>query len=397
MSLRNILLSAGAKRFVDQSMGALKTGCLEIILPGGERLVREGEREGPHGTLDVKRWRTFAKILRRGDIGFAEAYIKGDWETPDLSGLMTVLASNVDTFNDDFGARGIDRIVTTVKHALNANSKKQSRKNIEAHYDLGNTFYQLWLDDTMTYSSALFGAANDDLSAAQRAKYQRMLEQADLAPESHILEVGCGWGGFAEVAAEAGHRVTGVTISPAQLEFARNRLKGAIAEGAVDLTLTDYRDLNGQYDAVVSIEMFEAVGTEYWATYMQTLKRNLKPGGKAVVQTIDIRDDLFEGYMSQADFIQTYIFPGGLIPSPERFKETAAREGLETIDSHHFGTSYAETLRRWQDNFKQVEDNVRHLGFDTEFIRLWNFYYSYCIGGFESGRTGVGQHTLKVA
>ena len=396
MSLRNILLSAGAKRFVDQSMGALKTGRLEIILPGGERLVREGEREGPHGTLDVKRWRTFAKILRRGDIGFAEAYIKGDWETPDLSALMTVLASNVDTFNDDFGARGIDRIVTTVKHALNANSKKQSRKNIEAHYDRGNTFYQLWLDDTMTYSSALFGAANDDLSAAQRPNTgYHSANKPTLAPEA--ISRSTATGAASQRSPPNEDIGLSVTISPAQLDFARNRLKGAIAEGAVDLTLTDYRDLNGQYDAVVSIEMFEAVGTEYWATYMQTLKRNLKPGGKAVVQTIDIRDDLFEGYMSQADFIQTYIFPGGLIPSPERFKETAASAGLETIDSHHFGKSYAETLRRWQDNFKQVEDNVRHLGFDTEFIRLWNFYYSYCIGGFESGRTGVGQHTLKVA
>ena len=397
MSLKSLLLSPVAKRFVERSLGTLKSGRLDMILPDGQRIVRVGEASGLHGVLEIKRWRTFANIVRRGDIGFAESYIKGDWDTPDLSALMTVLASNVDTFNDDFGARGIDRIMTTVQHMMRRNSKKQSRKNIEAHYDLGNTFYELWLDPTMTYSSAIFNEGTAELEAAQRNKYQRILDQAELEPNSHILEVGCGWGGFAEVAAEAGHRVTGITISPAQLDYAKKRLAPAINDGAVDLTLTDYRDLNGSYDAIASIEMFEAVGTEWWSAYMQTLKRNLKPGGKAVVQTIDIRDDLFEGYTSQADFIQTYIFPGGLIPSPERFKAAAEQEGLECVDSHYFGLSYAKTLHRWQANFKAVENNVRHLGFDTEFIRLWNFYYSYCIGGFEAGRTGVGQHTLRAA
>jgi cyclopropane-fatty-acyl-phospholipid synthase len=397
VSIRNLLFASGAKRFVERSMGELKVGRLDMILPGGECIVRQGAQEGLHGVLEIKRWRTFTAILRRGDIGFAEAYIKGDWDTPDLSALMTVLASNVDTFNDDFGARGIDRIMTSVQHFMRRNSKKQSRKNIEAHYDLGNTFYELWLDPTMTYSSGIFNEGTAELETAQRTKYQRILDQAELEPNSHILEVGCGWGGFAEVAAEAGHRVTGITISPAQLDYAKRRLAPQINDGAVELTLTDYRDLNGSFDAIASIEMFEAVGTEWWSAYMQTLKRNLKPGGKAVVQSIDIRDDLFEGYNSQADFIQTYIFPGGLIPSPERFRAAAAQDGLECLDSHHFGLSYAKTLRDWQTNFNAVEDNVRHLGFDTEFIRLWNFYYSYCIGGFEAGRTGVGQHTLRVA
>lgn len=378
-------------------MGTLKTGQLDMILPGGELIVRQGVESGLHGVLEIKRWGTFTAIMRRGDIGFAEAYIRGDWDTPDLSALMTVLANNLDTFNDDFGARGIDRIMTLIQHTMRRNSKKQSRKNIEAHYDLGNTFYGLWLDPTMTYSSGIFKENTTRLEDAQRAKYKRILDQAELEAGSHILEIGCGWGGFAEVAAEAGHRVTGITISPAQLDFAKARLAPAIKEGAVNLTLTDYRDLNGNFDAIASIEMFEAVGAEWWPAYMQTLKRNLKPGGKAVIQSIDIRDELFEGYNSQPDFIQTYIFPGGLIPSPERFRVAAAQEGLNCVDSHHFGLSYAKTLRNWQTNFNAVEDNVRQLGFDTEFIRLWSFYYSYCIGGFEADRTRVGQHTLRVA
>ena len=249
----------------------------------------------------------------------------------------------------------------------------------------------------MTYSSGLFVDQTAELEAAQCAKYQRILDQADLSPDSHILEIGCGWGGFAEFAVEAGHRVTGITISPAQLAFGRERLDHAIQVGSAELLLQDYRDLEGRFDAIASVEMFEAVGKQWWQSFMQTLKRNLKPGGKAVVQTIHIDENLFDTYNKKADFIQTYIFPGGMLPSPDRFTLTADQAGLDCVDSHHFGTSYAETLKRWQDNFRGAEDDVRHLGFDTEFIRLWNFYLSYCRSGFDSGRTGVGQYTLQEA
>ena len=397
MAIKNNILSKGAQHFVEHSLGTLTRGDLKIILPDGDQIVRKGKQLGMHGVLEIKKWSTFSQLIRRGDIGFAEAYVRGDWDSPDLAALMCVLAQNLDSFNGNFGARGIDRIWTTLQHVMRRNNKKQSRRNIEAHYDLGNTFYELWLDSTMTYSSAIFGSDALPLESAQRMKYQRILDQAELKPGSQILEIGCGWGGFAEFATEAGYRVTGITISPAQLRFAEQRLDGAIKTGAVKLAHQDYREVHGSFDAIVSIEMFEAVGIEWWASFMQTLKRNLKPGGKAVVQTIHIDESLFENYKMQADFIQTYIFPGGMLPSPTRFIYAASQEELECVSSHQFGSSYAETLRHWQHNFQTAENDVRYLGFDSEFIRLWNFYFSYCIGGFEAGRTGVGQYTLKAA
>ncbi len=397
MGIKDTLLSSAVQRFVGHAIGDLRRGRLEILLPNGERILRGDEDSDMCGVLEIKKWRTFNQLVRRGDIGFAEAYVRGDWDSPDLTGLMCVLAANIDSFNGDFGAQGLDRLWTTLQHAIRRNNKKQSRKNIEAHYDLGNTFYELWLDPTMTYSSALFVNQTAALEVAQRAKYQRILDQADLSPGSHILEIGCGWGGFAEFAVEAGHRVTGITISPAQLQYSRQRLEHAIRAGAAELVLQDYRDLRGRFDAIASIEMFEAVGKQWWASFMQTLKSNLKPGGKAVVQTIHIEENLFEGYNKQADFIQTYIFPGGMLPSPNRFTRIADQAGLACLDVHHFGWSYAQTLKRWQHNFGGVENDVRELGFDTEFIRLWHFYFSYCISGFDSGRTGVGQYTLQAA
>ena len=397
MSLTNRVFTPAARRFFNQYMGSVSWGRLDVHLPGGECLTREGSEPGQHAAMHVKRWRTFAKVMRRGDIGFAESYIAGDWETPDLTALMTVLAKNVDQFNDKFSAKGWDRWTTALQHAMRQNTLRQSRKNIEAHYDLGNTFYQLWLDPSMTYSSALFHDEKQSLEQAQQAKYQRMLEQAELEPNSHLLEVGCGWGGFAAAAAEAGHRVTGITISPSQLAFAQERLAAEIKAGSVSLELTDYREISGSFDAVVSIEMFEAVGREWWSTYMETLRGRVKPGARAVVQTITINDELFDSYVEQPDFIQTCIFPGSLLSCPSQFKDHARAAGLEAEGDHFFGLSYAETLRRWQQAFNAEEDSVRDLGFDTEFIRLWNFYMSYCIGGFEAERTNVAQFAFRAA
>lgn len=397
MSLTDRLFTPAARRFFDGYMGQIQRGSLEVLLPGGERLLREGARHGASGTMVVKRWRTFSKVLRRGDIGFAEAYVAGDWESPDLAGLMTVLAENIDSFNDDFAPRGLDRWLTTIQHGLRRNTKPQSRKNIEAHYDLGNEFYELWLDPSMTYSSAIFGQNDENLQGAQSAKYQRILDQAELEPNSHILEIGCGWGGFAEAAAAAGHRVTGVTISPSQLAFAERRLENEIKAGAVELRLQDYRDIPETYDAVVSIEMFEAVGQEWWGTFMEKVRGTLSPGAKAVIQTITMKDECFAAYRAQPDFIQTCIFPGSMLASPARFTAHAEAENLELQGQHFFGLSYAETLRRWRSAFNAAESEVRSLGFDSEFLRLWNFYYSYCIGGFEAERTNVGQFSFQAA
>lgn len=396
MSIKDAVLSTISRKFIASKVGELPVGRLEINLPSGEKIELEGDASGAPGVMDINRWGAFSQLLRLGDIGLAEGYVRGDWDSPDLNALMCVLARNVDSFNDEFSASGIDRVRVGVQHAMRRNTRKQSRRNIEAHYDLGNTFYELWLDPTMTYSSALFSAEERPLEAAQLHKYQRMLEQAELEPGSHILEVGCGWGGFAEFAANAGHRVTGITISPAQHSYASRRLAAAIKDGSIKLELRDYRDLLGRFDAVVSIEMFEAVGKEWWSNYMQVVKGSLAPAAKAVIQTIDIRDDLFEGYSKSADFIQAYIFPGGMLPSPRRFVGKAVEQGLSCRDSHHFGASYAQTLHRWQKNFNAADSEVRHLGFGSEFIRLWNFYLSYCFAGFESGRTDVGQYTLEV-
>ncbi len=397
MPVKNSLFTGAAKQLIRRYVGDLSTGRFELVLPGGETVVSEGPQPGETGVMVIKKWRTLSQLMRRGDIGLAEAYAAGDWESPNLSTLMSVLARNVDSFKDRFAPRGIDRFWAILQHALRRNTKVQSRKNIEAHYDLGNAFYSLWLDPTMTYSSAVFEPHNDELETAQHTKYQRILAQAELAPNSRILEIGCGWGGFAEVAAEAGHRVTGLTISPAQLAFAKNRLKHAVDQGAVDLLLQDYRDLEGQFDAVVSIEMFEAVGPQWWAAYMDKVRGALKPGAPAVIQTITIKDQLFDAYSQQPDFIQTCIFPGSMLSCPERFVGDAKTAHLTLNDRYEFGASYARTLRQWQTTFNAAESEVRQLGFDTEFLRLWNFYFSYCVGGFEAERTNVGQYTLKAA
>jgi cyclopropane-fatty-acyl-phospholipid synthase len=281
------------------------------------------------------------------------------------------------------------------KHWLNANSRRNAKRNIVAHYDLGNDFYRLWLDPTMTYSSALFGGDfAQPLADAQQAKYERILAELALPPGAHILEIGCGWGGFAEVAARAGYRVTGLSLSDAQTAYARERIARAGLAERVTLSVRDYRDERGTYDGVASIEMFEAVGEKYWPAYFSTLRRCLAPGGRACVQTITIADDRFERYRTQSDFIQQYIFPGGMLASPSRFVAHAAQAGLDVVQTHLFGRDYAATLGLWLDAFDANADAVRAQGFDEKFIRCWRFYLAYCIAGFASGSTDVAQYTL---
>jgi cyclopropane-fatty-acyl-phospholipid synthase len=285
-----------------------------------------------------------------------------------------------------------------LKHLLNRNSRHGSRKNIHAHYDIGNPFYRLWLDETMNYSSALFeGDFSKPTADAQLAKVRRAIRECGLQPGQRLLEIGCGWGALAECAAgEAGARVTGVTLSTEQLEFARERLARAGLAGHTELRLQDYRDIDdGPYDAIASIEMFEAVGREYWGSFFTTLRDRLKPGGRACIQTITIRDDLFERYLRSSDFIQQYIFPGGLLPSPSAFRAEAAKAGLEVVNECAFGPDYAETLRRWRCQFLKQDPQVRQLGFDTRFMRIWEFYLAYCEAAFDTGNTNVLQFTLR--
>jgi cyclopropane-fatty-acyl-phospholipid synthase len=388
-----------AARLAFALLARLAAGSLDVQLPDGT-LAHFGSRagDGPRAAIRLVNWNPCTAALRAGDIGFAESYFAGDWTTPDLAALLTLLARNREAIEKMVYGRWWGSIAERIRHALNRNSRAGSKRNIHAHYDLGNPFYRLWLDATMNYSAAWFeGDRTRALDDAQRAKMRRALRESGLAPGGRLLEIGCGWGAVAELAAgELGAQVTGVTLSPAQLAFARSRL--AAAGLAADLREQDYRDIaDGPYDAIVSIEMFEAVGREYWPLFFARVAALLKPGGRACIQTITIRDDLFARYLRGTDFIQQYVFPGGLLPSPSAFRAAAAHAGLVVTNELAFGADYAETLRRWRAAFGAREDAVRRIGFDTRFVRIWEFYLAYCEAAFEAGCTDVVQFTLQRA
>jgi cyclopropane-fatty-acyl-phospholipid synthase len=375
-------------------------GSLELVLPDGQR-ARFGAGP-PHAQIRLHNWAPVQAALRSGDIGFAEAFVAGDWSTDDPVRVLQYFIRNREAAESVIYGSFWGGLAYRLKHWLNRNTKEQAKKNIHAHYDLGNAFYALWLDPTMTYSSALFAqtqvdphaaATADELASAQRAKYQRVLEQLRLAPGSRVLEIGCGWGGFAETAARAGHLVKGLTLSAAQLQFAQARLERQ--DLPAELVRQDYRDERAQYDGVASIEMFEAVGEEYWPSYFDTLARSLKRGGRACIQTIEIADRLFERYRRSSDFIQQYIFPGGMLPCPAGFRRQAEHAGLRVVHAHSFGTHYAKTLASWRVRFMAKLDAVRAQGFDERFIRIWHLYLAYCEAAFAEGNTDVTQYTLE--
>ncbi|HQS99952.1 MAG: SAM-dependent methyltransferase [Hydrogenophilales bacterium 16-64-46] len=373
----------------------IEHGSLEVQLPDGLR-VQVGHGV-PLGHLRFARWSAFHDILSRGDIGFAEGYIEGAWDTPDLTGLLTLLASNRSAIDQAIYGRWWGRLYSRLRHLLNANTLSGAKRNIATHYDLGNDFYSRWLDPSMTYSSARFdGDFSQSLEAAQVSKYQHILDLLDLPAAQSLLEIGCGWGGFAEHAAKTcSHTVRGITLSREQLDYARARIRQAGLAEQCHFAYQDYREEERQYDGIVSIEMFEAVGEAYWPVYFATLKKTLKPGGRAVVQTILIDDALFERYRNGSDFIQQYIFPGGMLPSSRRFIEAAAAAGLTVTAQENFGPDYAETLRRWHQAFIAQIEAVRHLGFDERFIRIWRFYLAYCEAGFTAGSIDVAQFRLE--
>ena len=363
----------------------LRGGLLEVRLPDGtNHLFGAGESVA---TLQVADEAVFCAVLARGDIGFGEAYVDGHWDTPDLTGLLTLLANNREVLKKALYGSWRALLAARLRHWANRNSRTGSRRNIMAHYDLGNDFYRLWLDETMSYSSAL-DAAGNDLAAAQRAKYRRILRRLAARPGETVLEIGCGWGGFAEMAAADGLQVTGLTLSPAQLDWARQRVATA------EFRLQDYRDVSECYDHVVSIEMFEAVGERWWPTYFRNIARALKPGGRAVVQSIVVRDDLFASYRRGTDFIQQYIFPGGMLPSRAAFRQAAAKQGLAVRDEFRFGRDYARTLAEWRRAFEANWPQIEALGFDARFRRLWRLYLAYCEAGFLAGSIDVVQFEL---
>lgn len=372
----------------------MERGRLVFVLPDGSRHVAEGRAPGPDAELVLHHRDVFARLIREGDLGFCEAYLDGWWSTPDLMAFLDLVHANEEMF-DGYPGGAVVRAFERLRFWLQRNTKRQARRNISAHYDLGNDFYGLWLDETMTYSSALFEQGHEDLAQAQRAKYAALVDSLNLRPGDHVLEIGCGWGGFAEYAAqERGLRVTGLTISAEQHRFATERMARVGLSDRVDLKLQDYRDERGQYDGIASIEMFEAVGEQYWPAYFDTVRGRLKPGGRAGLQVITVQHRRWEVYRRGVDFIQKYIFPGGMLPSPVVLRQAVERAGLRVEGSREFGQSYARTLDLWFDTFNARWDHVALQGFDDRFRRMWNFYLASCAATFRSGNCDVTQITI---
>ena len=353
------------------------------------------DRDRPVAIVHLRSWRALVRLVSSGSVGWYKAWEQGEWSSADPVPLFDLFMRNAESLGDTARAKSLFRLANRVAHRLRGNDKARARRNIEHHYDLGNDFYAAWLDDGMTYSSAVFAepiSPDEPLEAAQTRKIRLLLDRLELKPGQHLLEIGCGWGSLAEIAArECGVRVTGLTLSPSQKDHAERRLAGL----PVEIALTDYRDARGRYDAVASVEMAEAVGEDYWPAYLQSIARLLKPGGRAALQLISIREPLFEAYKSSADFIQTYIFPGGMLVSEARFRAIAEAAGLEWRDRSGYGLHYAETLRRWRLRFdRAVEEGRLPEGFDPAFHDLWRYYLMYCEGGFRGGGIDVAQVTL---
>ncbi len=375
----------------------IEFGSIEIIFPNGKKRLIRGGAPGPHSVIQIHRWRALQRLLVGGTVGFARSFIEGDWTSPELVAFIEVISRNHSTLNWNIrGARWI-KWLNRLKHRLQTNTRKGSRKNIQFHYDLGNDFYAPWLDKSMTYSSAIFDTGDNSLEAAQRRKYRKLLHLLNAQPGEHLLEIGCGWGGFAETAAsEFGMQVTGITLSREQLKYAKKRIQTAGLAKAVTLKYQDYRDIKEQYDHVVSIEMFEAVGEEYWSTYFSKIHDVLKPGGRAALQIITIDDALFNDYRKDVDFIQTYIFPGGMLASKSVLKNEVAKAGLVWGKAKNYGHDYAKTLKEWRKRFEAVYENGRlPEGFDETFKKIWTYYLAYCEGGFRGGSIDVIQLQLK--
>ena len=385
-----------AARGLFRVLERLQHGRLTLELPDGTERVFNGCHAGPDARFAIRDWRAIGIMLRRSDIGVAECWRDGLVATPDMTAFLLLCARNQQALADVFYGNPVVAFALRAAHALRSNTRAGAQRNIHAHYDLGNAFYRLWLDRSMTYSSAVFAHPGETLERAQDAKYERILDQLGIDSTHHVLEIGCGWGGFAEYAARTrGCRVTGITISKAQLAFAQDRIRAAGLEAFVDLRFCDYRDLGGEFDRVVSIEMVEAVGEAYWDRYFQIVRRSLKPGGRAMVQSIVIDEVAFDRYRSTSDFIREYIFPGGMLPSVERFLAHARDAGLAVGEPFRFGRDYAETVRRWHRAIDANEAAVRGLGFDDAFLALWRFYLHYCEAGFEVGRIDVVQIELS--
>ena len=370
----------------------LRRGTLDVTLPDGRAVRLGGLEPGPAAAMKLYSYGFASRLLKGGDIGIAEAYLQGEWDTPDLTQFLYLWCVNHDLMQQMLDDNPMMRYLQMARHWFNRNTKRQARKNIYAHYDIGNAFYSAWLDPGMTYSSALFEEHTTDLAAAQDNKYRRLAEAIDLRPGQRLLEIGCGWGGFAEYAAKTyGAKVVGLTISREQRDFALARIQKSGLNEQVEIRLQDYRDEREQYDRIASIEMIEAVGEQFWPKYFSQLRDRLLPGGLAGIQAITIQDSLFQTYRREVDFIQRYVFPGGMLPSPQVLKSLGERFGVPVIRERIFGQDYARTLVIWRNNFRAAWPNLMPSGFDDRFRRLWEYYLAYCEAGFLSGNIDVRQ------
>lgn len=388
----NLIPSSLIARRWFEAMKKVDTGTLHFTAPDGSEHFFKGEREGPNATLKIRDWDVIRNAAARGDIGLGEDYIAGGWDTDDIEQLFSLFLLNLGHFDGFAHGNFLNRLGFLILDTfVRKNDVKGSSENIKAHYDVGNDFYRLWLDETMTYSSALYANKEIGLADAQRQKYGRILEKFD-TERGNVLEIGCGWGGFAESATDAGLDVTGITVSPAQHAFATKRMKGK-----AEIRLEDYRHTRGTFDRIASIEMFEAVGERYWPAYFHTVAERLRRGGRAVVQTITIDDAIFPEYRTRSDFVRHYVFPGGMLPSLKRIREEADKAGLKMASTFSFGQDYARTLRTWMDRLNAAEADIRALGHDEKFLRNWRFYLGICASTFAVSRTDVMQIEFRHA
>jgi cyclopropane-fatty-acyl-phospholipid synthase len=383
-------------RILERLLEGLRYGSLSVTLPSGQGFVRTGGEPGPEANVVLHRWRALRRLFTGGDIGFAQAWIDGDCSSPDLTALIRLAARNLHGLGVASQGSFFPRLAFRLQHLLNNNTRRGSARNIVAHYDLGNDFFRIWLDEAMVYSSAVWDGSTASLEAAQSRKIERVLELLDVRGGERVLEIGCGWGTLAVRLAEAGAaRVTGLTLSPAQLEFVRDRAAARGSTSQLDFRLQDYRDVDGRYDRIVSIEMAEAVGEAWWPTYFGKIAGCLEPGGRAVIQVITIGEEHFDDYRRTVDFIQRYIFPGGCLPSKTVLNQQFERAGMRLVSQESFGLSYAHTLAEWRRRFHARWPEIARLGFDDRFRRLWDYYLNYCAAGFLEGVTDVGLYCVE--
>ena len=383
------------KKYLSDIGEKISNGKLTITLPNNESLEFFGKGD-LESNLKLNSYMPILRTITSGHVGFAESYLKGEWTSSDLESLLEIMVTNLP---EAFSAKSkIHLTYNRIIHFFRENTKSRAKKNIQYHYDLGNDFYKLWLDETMTYSSAIFKNEKESLTEAQENKYQLLIDSLGIKSHHKVLEIGCGWGGFAEYAAKkVGCTIKGITISPSQLKFATNRIKELNLDNKVSLELCDYRDLKGKYDRVVSIEMIEAVGEKYWRNYFKKIKDVLKKDGLAGIQVILINNKSYQKYSKSVDFIQKYVFPGGMLPSQEKLNENYVNAGLIEINSHSFGKSYAKTLTIWHKEFLSSLSSIKKLGFDIKLERIFKYYFSYCKAGFNSEKIDVAQKIIKLS